>query len=97
MRVNCVVPDWIGLDRAHAELAAMTAAQRAEAAPLIPPDDVAAVSEFIVDESLTGRVAILDLLEREGDIEIVGESGSALDAERRIPALLLRRAIYRAT
>jgi NAD(P)-dependent dehydrogenase (short-subunit alcohol dehydrogenase family) len=61
VRVNCVVPGWIGLDRAHAELAAMTPAQRAEAPPLLPPEDVAAtVSDFIFDESLTGRVAVLE-------------------------------------
>ncbi|MGR6320575.1 SDR family NAD(P)-dependent oxidoreductase [Micromonospora soli] len=61
VRVNCVVPNWIGLDRAYAQLAAMTAAQRAEAPPLIPPEDVAAaVTDFMVDESLTGRVAILE-------------------------------------
>ncbi|MFI7542915.1 hypothetical protein [Actinoplanes sp. NPDC049599] len=61
VRVNCVVPSWIGLDRAKAELAAMTPALRAELPPLIPPaEPAAAVSGFIRDDALTGRVAVLE-------------------------------------
>ncbi len=60
IRVNCVVPDWIGLDRAHAELAAMSPARRAAAPPLIPPADVAAtVVRLVTDDSLAGRVVVL--------------------------------------
>lgn len=36
VRVTCVVPGWIGLDRAHAELAAMSEIERAAAPPLRP-------------------------------------------------------------
>jgi hypothetical protein len=36
----CAVPDRIGLDRAHAQLAALSPADRAAAPPLIPPGDV---------------------------------------------------------
>jgi NAD(P)-dependent dehydrogenase (short-subunit alcohol dehydrogenase family) len=60
VRVNCIVPDWIGLDRAHAELAAMPPDQRAAMPPLIPPQTVAdAVVTFVRDDSLSGRVIVL--------------------------------------
>jgi two-component system response regulator DevR len=42
---------------------------------------------YLLDDHEVVRTGLRDLLEREGDIEIVGESGSALDAEHRIPAL----------
>jgi two-component system, NarL family, response regulator DevR len=42
---------------------------------------------YLLDDHEVVRHGLRDLLEREGDIEIVGESGSALDAEHRIPAL----------
>jgi NAD(P)-dependent dehydrogenase (short-subunit alcohol dehydrogenase family) len=60
VRVNCVVPGWIGLERALAQVAAMAEAERARLPPLIPPADVAAaVADFIVDDSLSGRIAVL--------------------------------------
>lgn len=60
VRVNCIVPGWIGLDRAHAELAAMTPDRRAAMPPLIPPQTVAdTVVAFVRDESLSGRVMVL--------------------------------------
>jgi NAD(P)-dependent dehydrogenase (short-subunit alcohol dehydrogenase family) len=60
VRVNCIVPDWIGLDRAHADLAAMTPERRAAMPPLIPPQTVAdAVVTLIRDDSLSGRVMVL--------------------------------------
>jgi NAD(P)-dependent dehydrogenase (short-subunit alcohol dehydrogenase family) len=61
VRVNCVVPNRIGLERAEAEVAAMTPKERAGLPPLIPPADVAAaVADFILDDSLTGRIAVLE-------------------------------------
>jgi two-component system, NarL family, response regulator DevR len=42
---------------------------------------------YLLDDHEVVRHGLRDLLEREGDIEVVGESGSALDAEHRIPAL----------
>ena len=60
VRVNCVVPDWIGLDRAHAELAAMSPVARASAPPFVDPDDVAeTVLWFARDDSLAGRVVVM--------------------------------------
>ena len=42
---------------------------------------------YLLDDHEVVRHGLRDLLEREGDITIVGESGSAVDAEHRIPAL----------
>jgi NAD(P)-dependent dehydrogenase (short-subunit alcohol dehydrogenase family) len=57
VRVNCVVPHWIGLDRAKAELAAMSPAQRAAAPPFVDPAAIAdKVAELACDETLAGAV-----------------------------------------
>jgi len=42
---------------------------------------------YLLDDHEVVRHGLRDLLEREGDIEVVGESGSAVDAAHRIPAL----------
>jgi DNA-binding NarL/FixJ family response regulator len=42
---------------------------------------------FLLDDHEIVRRGLRDLLEAEGDIEIVGESGSAREATARIPAL----------
>jgi two-component system, NarL family, response regulator DevR len=42
---------------------------------------------FLLDDHEVVRRGIADLLCQEGDIEIVGESGSAVEAAHRIPAL----------
>jgi two-component system, NarL family, response regulator DevR len=42
---------------------------------------------FLLDDHEVVRRGLRDLLEAAGDIEVVGESGSAAEAERRIPAL----------
>ena len=60
VRVNCIVPDWILTERAQAELAAMSAEERAAAPEPLPLDEVAdAVVALIRDESLAGRVLVL--------------------------------------
>jgi NAD(P)-dependent dehydrogenase (short-subunit alcohol dehydrogenase family) len=57
VRVNCVVPHWIGLERAHAELAAMSAAERAAAPPFVDPEAIAETVAWLArDDSLAGRV-----------------------------------------
>jgi NAD(P)-dependent dehydrogenase (short-subunit alcohol dehydrogenase family) len=57
VRVNCVVPHWIGLDRAFAELAAMSPEDRAAAPPLVDPSAIAdKVAELACDDSLAGAV-----------------------------------------
>jgi NAD(P)-dependent dehydrogenase (short-subunit alcohol dehydrogenase family) len=59
-RVNCVVPDWILTERAQQELAEMTDQQRAELPIPIPMDDIAdAVIRFIEDDTLEGRIIVL--------------------------------------
>jgi len=42
---------------------------------------------FLLDDHEVVRRGLRDLLEAGGDIEVVGESGSAAEAQRRIPAL----------
>jgi NAD(P)-dependent dehydrogenase (short-subunit alcohol dehydrogenase family) len=60
VRVNCVVPDWIALDRAKVEFAGLSAYERARTPALIPPEAVAdAVAAFICNDSLSGRVMVL--------------------------------------
>jgi DNA-binding NarL/FixJ family response regulator len=48
---------------------------------------------FLLDDHEVVRHGLRDLLEREGDIEVVGESGSAVEAEHRIPALRVNVAV----
>jgi two-component system response regulator DevR len=42
---------------------------------------------YLLDDHEVVRRGLRELLEAEGDIEVVGESGSAVDAQHRIPAL----------
>ncbi|WP_410820973.1 response regulator [Micromonospora trifolii] len=42
---------------------------------------------FLLDDHEVVRRGLTDLLQSSGDIEVVGESGSAQEAARRIPAL----------
>jgi hypothetical protein len=52
-----VVPHSIGLDRAKAELAAMSPEERAAAPPFVDPSAIAhKVAELACDETLTGAV-----------------------------------------
>jgi 3-oxoacyl-[acyl-carrier protein] reductase len=60
VRMSCVVPGWIGLDRAHAELAAMPPAERAAAPALIPPADVVAAVLDLIRSGRSG--AVIELL-----------------------------------
>lgn len=60
VRVNCLVPGWIGLERAHAELAAMPPADRTRVPPFVPPQRVAAgVLRLASSDELAGRVLAL--------------------------------------
>jgi len=61
VRVSCVVPGWIGLPRAHAELARLSPRDRAAAPEMVPPELVAAsVVDLVRDERAAGRVVVLD-------------------------------------
>src|SRR6188508_2344815 len=42
---------------------------------------------FLLDDHEIVRRGLVDLLQADGDIEVVGQSGSAQEAARRIPAL----------
>ena len=46
-----------------------------------------AITVFLLDDHEVVRRGIKDLLESEGDIVVIGESGLADEAARRIPAL----------
>jgi NAD(P)-dependent dehydrogenase (short-subunit alcohol dehydrogenase family) len=61
VRVNCVVPNWIGTDEVKAEIEAMTPEERAEVPDeLVPPEEIAAaVLRFVEDDSLAGRVLLV--------------------------------------
>lgn len=58
VRVGCVVPGWVGLERAHAQRAALPPEERPE---LVPPEHVAeAVVALATDDTSAGRVVVLD-------------------------------------
>ena len=51
-------------------------------------DEVKApIRVYLLDDHEVVRRGLCDLLQRDGDIEVVGESGSAVEAAARIPAL----------
>lgn len=56
IRMMCVAPDWVGLERAHAQWALMTDAERAVARPLIPPAQVVAVVLNLLVDGAGGTV-----------------------------------------
>jgi NAD(P)-dependent dehydrogenase (short-subunit alcohol dehydrogenase family) len=57
VRVNCIAPHWVGLDRAHAELAAMSPEERAAAPPFVDPEEIAETVVWLArSDSLAGRV-----------------------------------------
>jgi DNA-binding NarL/FixJ family response regulator len=45
------------------------------------------IRAYLLDDHEVVRTGLREMLERDGDIEIVGESGSAVQATARIPAL----------
>jgi hypothetical protein len=54
VRVNCLVPDWVATER-------VSQADRAVVPPLVPLGSVAAGAiRLITDDSLNGRVLVLD-------------------------------------
>lgn len=60
VRVNCVVPNWIGTEEVYAEIAAMSPEERAQVLDVVtPPEEIAdAVVRFVHDERLAGRVLV---------------------------------------
>jgi NAD(P)-dependent dehydrogenase (short-subunit alcohol dehydrogenase family) len=60
VRVNCVVPHWIGLPRAVQELGRMTAEERQRSGGLVAPELVAStIVGLLTDPEATGRVMIV--------------------------------------
>jgi NAD(P)-dependent dehydrogenase (short-subunit alcohol dehydrogenase family) len=60
VRVNCIVPNWIGTDEVLAEVTAMTPEERAEVPDILTrPEEIAELVIYLVeDESLAGRVFV---------------------------------------
>jgi NAD(P)-dependent dehydrogenase (short-subunit alcohol dehydrogenase family) len=60
VRVNCIVPDWIGTERAKRELAEMSDAERAAAPPQVDPEAIGdALVRLVRDDDLAGRVILM--------------------------------------
>ncbi|MET0725554.1 MAG: hypothetical protein ABWY36_04330 [Leifsonia sp.] len=57
--MTCIVPGWIGLERAHREYAALPEAERAAIPPLIPPSDVVATALALIATGASGEVVEL--------------------------------------
>jgi len=51
------------------------------------PDDAAPIRVFLLDDHEVVRRGVRDLLESEGDIEVVGEASTAAEALARVPAV----------
>ena len=60
VRVNCIVPNWIGTEEVLAEVEAMSPEERAEVpGVLTKPEEIAELAvDLIEDESLAGRVFV---------------------------------------
>jgi NAD(P)-dependent dehydrogenase (short-subunit alcohol dehydrogenase family) len=60
VRVNCIIPNWIGTDEVKAEIAAMSPEERAQVPDeLTPPEEIAdAVARFVEDETMAGRALL---------------------------------------
>jgi NAD(P)-dependent dehydrogenase (short-subunit alcohol dehydrogenase family) len=60
VRVTCIVPNWIGTEEVRAEIAAMSAEERADVPEtLTAPEEIAdLVVELIENEGLAGRVVV---------------------------------------
>ena len=56
VRVTCVVPGWIGLERAHAQWAAKSPEEQAATPPLIPPEDIVEVGLDLLRDGRPGAV-----------------------------------------
>jgi NAD(P)-dependent dehydrogenase (short-subunit alcohol dehydrogenase family) len=78
IRVNCVVPHWIGTGEVLEEIAHMTPEERAEVpGELTPPEEIAeVVARFIEDDSHAGRVLIVRNGEPEELVSLASEPGS---------------------
>jgi NAD(P)-dependent dehydrogenase (short-subunit alcohol dehydrogenase family) len=56
VRVMAVVPGWIGLDRAHRELAELTPELQRAVGPLIPPQKVADQVQHLLERGRAGEI-----------------------------------------
>jgi NAD(P)-dependent dehydrogenase (short-subunit alcohol dehydrogenase family) len=78
VRVNCVVPNWVGTEEVLEEIALMSPEERSEVPDeLTPPEEVAeAVARFVEDETHAGRVLIVWSGEPDVLVSLASEPGS---------------------
>jgi NAD(P)-dependent dehydrogenase (short-subunit alcohol dehydrogenase family) len=58
IRVSCVVPHWIGLERAHLELEQLSAQERAQADGLVDPNVIAAEVVRLIEDDDSGGLVV---------------------------------------
>ena len=56
VRMTCIVPGWIGLERAYAEVEALPEEERAKTPPLIPPARIVAEALKLIATGRSGSV-----------------------------------------
>jgi NAD(P)-dependent dehydrogenase (short-subunit alcohol dehydrogenase family) len=59
VRVMCIVPGWIGLERARHEWAALTPEQQQTMGPLILPEDIANTLVRLLDHGSAGEIVAI--------------------------------------
>jgi 3-oxoacyl-[acyl-carrier protein] reductase len=73
IRVSCLVPHWIGLDRARAEYERMSASDRERSGGLVAPDTIAStVVEHAHDANSAGRVTMIRANRAPYDVDPAG-------------------------
>lgn len=81
IRVNCVVPHWIGLDRARREFEQLTDQEKQDSGGLVDPDLVAdTVVTLALDGESVGRVVVIRADREPYDVD----PGSADPHEHRL-------------
>lgn len=81
IRVNCVVPHWIGLDRARREFEQLTAQEKQDSGGLVDPDLVAdTVVTLALDGRSVGRIVVVRADRKPYDVD----PGSADPHEHRL-------------
>jgi NAD(P)-dependent dehydrogenase (short-subunit alcohol dehydrogenase family) len=81
IRVNCVVPHWIGLDRARHEFEQLTDQEKQDSGGLVEPDLVAdTVVTLALDGESVGRIVVIRADREPYDVD----TGSADPHEHRL-------------
>ena len=82
IRVNCVVPHWIGLDRARREFEQLTDQEKQDSGGLVDPDLVAdTVATLALDDGSVGRVVVIRADREPYDLDPVSAAGTFARAD----------------